>query len=147
MNDPGRIPGAGSETSRAPRGRRAESQGGFSLVELVIAVMILAVGVLGLAGTTAFVVRQTTLGNLSTERAMAVQSVVERLQASDWDDLSTGSDTFGSFTSRWWIQVDGNESRQMMIETSGPGLGASTDGVPMLRPNVVDTFSYWVLNR
>src|SRR5690606_31339345 len=70
-----------SQAHRPDRTGRA----GFSLVELIVAVIILAIGVLGLAGTTAFVIRQVTLADVNTERSAALQMVVENLRATSYN--------------------------------------------------------------
>ena len=66
---------------------------GFSIVELVIAILILAIGVLGIASATGYMVRQITLAEVTSERAAAVQLVVERLKSTPYASLDIGSDT------------------------------------------------------
>lgn len=67
------------------RDRAAESRAGFTLVEVMVAIIVLTIGVLGLAGTTMYLVRQTTLSELTTERSAALQSVIEELRATPYD--------------------------------------------------------------
>lgn len=74
---------------------------GFSMVEVIIAIVVLAVGVLGFAGTTAYIVRQVTLADVMTERSAALQSTIERLQAMDFDSVGYGSDSVGVFGVSW----------------------------------------------
>lgn len=127
-------------TPSAPCPRRA----GFSLVEVVVALVILAVGVLGLTGTTALVVRQVTLADITTERAAAMQHVVERLRAADYADVSEGSDTVSHFTAAWTTTDLGN-SKRVTIVTVGPGLVSGDGGFPYLGGEVADTFTYRIL--
>ena len=129
----------------AGRAREQRGQGGFTIVEVVIAIIVLTFGVLALAGTTALLVRQVTLGQLATERAVAFQSTVEYLRALDWNDVGDGSDTIGPYEVEWWIDEDGANSRVMKILTVGPGISTVT-GVPSLRNDVHDTFTYRILN-
>ena len=56
---------------------------GFTIVEVIVAMVVLAIGVLGLAGTAAYIVRQVTLADIMTERAAALQTAVERIQAAE----------------------------------------------------------------
>ena len=115
---------------------------GFTLVELVIAVIILTVGVLGLAGTTALVVRQITLSDVNTERNAALQTVVERLRATSTGTITTGTTTVGSFTVAWAVtDSSSNFSRTVRVITTGPGMSTSSS-VPMLANNVADTFTF-----
>ncbi len=129
----------------APRGA-ARREGGFTLVEVVVGLVILTIGVLGLAGTTLWVMRQTTLGEISTERTAALQSVVERLRAVDYDSVSAGSHTEGPYTVGWTVTTD---SRSKLVEliTTGPGLGRGASGPPSIRSSVADTFTYRIYKR
>jgi prepilin-type N-terminal cleavage/methylation domain-containing protein len=116
---------------------------GFTLVEVMVALIILTVGVLGLAATTVWVVRQGTLAELTTERSAAVQTVVEQLRASEYASLAAGSDSVGRFDVSWSI-VDGNRSKLVTLVTVGPGL-SSGGGMPSLTGSVADTFAYRIM--
>ena len=116
---------------------------GFTLIEVMVALVILTVGVLGLAATTVWVVRQGTLAELTTERSAAVQTVVEQLRASDYATLAAGSDSVGRFDVSWSI-VDGNRSKLVTLVTVGPGL-SSGGGMPSLTGSVADTFAYRIM--
>lgn len=119
------------------------------MVEVVIAIVILAFGLLGMAGTTAVVVRQITLSDVATKRAAAQQSVVERLRAADWENLSTtlatGTETIGPYTVSWTVTAPSSQWGLLEVVTKGPGLGQGTGGFPMLTDNVADTFTYRIL--
>ena len=126
--------------------QRTTREGGFSLVEVIIAVVILAVGVLGLAGTTAYIVRQITLADLLTERAAARQTIVERLHAAQYPPAS-GADSVGVFYARWSVSSTGR-SADVTLYTVGPGLArSSTNPYPVLGPSVIDTFTFTVLGN
>lgn len=117
---------------------------GFSLVEVVIAIVILAVGVLGLAGTTALVVRQVTLGEMTTKRAAAFQTAIEQMRALEWEEIGGGSTTVGDYVVSWWVDSEYTQSKVMKIATLGPGVSTS-GGFPTLVQNVADTFTYRLL--
>jgi hypothetical protein len=118
------------------------------MVEVVVAMVVLAIGVLGLAGTTAYVVRQITLADIMTERAAAVQTAVERVQASDWEDLGSGHDSVGIYGVRWSTQLVAAQLKEVTIVTMGPGLASSdANQFPMLSQAVADTFHFRVLRR
>jgi prepilin-type N-terminal cleavage/methylation domain-containing protein len=126
-------------------GHLPSGRGGFTLIEVMVALIILTVGVLGLAATTVWAVRQSTVSELTTERAAAVQTVVERLRASDYATLAAGTDSVGRFAVEWAI-VDGNRSKLVNLVTVGPGLASgSGGGMPSLRGIVADTFSYRIM--
>lgn len=111
---------------------------GFTLVELTVAVLILAIGVLGLAGTTGFVVRQTTLAEVTTERSMALQSVVESLRAQPYASLGSGSTTSGPIQVTWSVVSTGSNSTTVRVITVGQGV-RTIGGVPTLADGVADT--------
>ena len=136
-------------TSGSPDGPRPPAvRGGFTMVEVMVAMVVLAIGVLGLAGTTAYVVRQITLADIMTERAAAVQTAVERVQASDWEDLGSGHDSVGIYGVAWSTQLVAAQLKEVTIVTTGPGLESSgANQFPMLAQAVADTFHFRVLRR
>jgi prepilin-type N-terminal cleavage/methylation domain-containing protein len=126
------------EPTPTPRAPRA----GFSLVELVIAIIVLAFGVLGLAGTTALVVRQITLSDVNTEREAALQTVVERLRATSTSSITTGSATVGSYSIAWAVTDSSSaKSRTIRVITTGPGMDRNAP-MPQLNGSVADTFTF-----
>lgn len=115
------------------------------MVEVIIAIVILAGGVLGLGGTTAYIVRQITLSDLMTERSVAFQTTVDRLQSLPYDSVGSGSDSVGIFAITWSSVADGAQNKIVTIVTVGPGLGGST--TPTNDPQVTDTFVFRILRR
>jgi len=126
---------------------RRGSRGGFSTIEVIIAMIILTVGVLGLAGTTMFIVRQTTLSDLMTERSAAFQTVIDRLQSLPYDSVAGGADSVGIFAVTWTSTANGSQSKTVRIITTGPGMTSTSGGAPFNAPQVVDTFTFRVLRR
>lgn len=116
------------------------TRAGFTLIEVVVAVVVLTVGLLGLAATTGWVVRQTTLSEVTTERGFALQTVVEELQAKPFDAVASDSRTVGHFSVTWTVTQSGDE-KEVEVVTNGPGLRSSA-GFPTLGPNVADTFTF-----
>ena len=66
------------------------------MVEVIIAMLILTIGVLGLASTTGHIVRQISLGDLMTERSVAFQTIIDRLQSLPYDSVGSGADSVGA---------------------------------------------------
>lgn len=121
---------------------------GFTLVEVVIALLILSIGVLGLAGTTGRSLRATTLADLRSERSAALQSVIEQLRALPFDSVTAGTDTVGVYVVDWRSTPRGNLGKDLRIITLGPGLARGESGtLPSLSPQVPDTFYYVMLRR
>lgn len=115
------------------------------MVEVIIAIVILAVGVLGLGGTTAYIVRQVTLSDLMTERSIAFQTIVDRLQSLPYDSVGSGTDSVGVFSIGWRSVADGAQNKIVTIVTVGPGLGGTL--APTMDPQAVDTFVFRILRR
>ncbi|MGH7664106.1 MAG: type IV pilus modification PilV family protein [Gemmatimonadaceae bacterium] len=65
-----------------------ETRTGFTLIEMMVAVMLLAVGMLGLASTAAFVARQMGEARMQSRAATAAMSRFERLRAVDCSTLA-----------------------------------------------------------
>lgn len=127
---------------------QAGARAGFTMVEVIIAIIVLAVGVLGMAGTTAYIVRQITLADVMTKRATALQTVIERVQAMPYADVASGSDSIGVFAVEWSSTTESVQSKLVTVVTTGPGLTTSSGNpFPFLGPNVADTFEYRVINE
>ncbi len=65
---------------------------GFTLIEVLIALVILSVAFLGLAGLMVQTTKNTSFGGLMTEGATFAQDKLEELRASSWVAITPGSD-------------------------------------------------------
>jgi len=86
--------------SRTPRGRR-----GFSLVELMVAMMLLTVGVLGLASVSAYAIRQDSMATRANSATLVAQSRMERMRSRRCADIASSSSpvTTGNVTESWTV--------------------------------------------
>ena len=66
---------------------------GFSLIEVMIALVILAVALLALAGLMITTTKNTSFGGHMTEAATFAQDKLEQLRASPWTGIIAGADT------------------------------------------------------
>ena len=130
-----------------PDTRGARADAGFSLVELIMALFVLAFGVASLATTTLFITRQLTLAEVTTTRVAAVQSVMERIRATPYDSISEGGDTIGPLVVTWTPTVTTPQTTAIRIVSVGPGLASisETQSTPTLSSVVADTIIYRVL--
>ena len=81
---------------------------GFSLAEVMIAMVILTVGVLGIAAASASITRMSTEGGRSGGAAAVAASRIEVLNATPCASLpSTGSATTGAYTETWRVTSTG----------------------------------------
>lgn len=104
------------------------ARGGFSLVEVVIALMILAIGVLAMAASTGYVTTQLGAADLNTDRAVAVRYAVERLNSLPFDSLASrdraDAETVGAFRVWWDATAPSPVRTDVRVYTLGPGYRA-----------------------
>ena len=62
---------------------------GVGLIEVIIGILILAVGILAMAASTTFVQVQLWSADMRTERSVARQQVLEELRAAPFDSVAT----------------------------------------------------------
>lgn len=103
---------------------------GFSIPELLVALVILTVGVLALAATTGYLILQVRVSELRTARATAVQQAVEELRSTPFTNLSSkaesSAETIGDFSVWWSVQNGGQNLRRVRVYTLGPGYDGQT---------------------
>ena len=123
------------------------AEAGFSLVELIMAVIVLAFGVVGLATTTLFITRQLTLAEVTTARASAIQSVMEGIRATPYDSLDAGGETIGPLTVTWTATTATAQTKVVQLVAVGPGLaaGSASGPSPTLINDAADTVVYRIL--
>jgi len=87
----------------AKRRRPAAKRAGFTLVELLVAMMVFAVGMLGLAATAASVTRMMGGAKRQTIAATVAQSRLEKLRSSPCASIVSGSETVRGITNIWTV--------------------------------------------
>ncbi|MCA9728177.1 MAG: prepilin-type N-terminal cleavage/methylation domain-containing protein, partial [Candidatus Eisenbacteria bacterium] len=76
--------------SRAWRRRRAhQNREGFTLVELMVAVFLLALGILGISQVFAISNRHTSNARLETEANNLAQEIREKILSETFDDIES----------------------------------------------------------
>jgi prepilin-type N-terminal cleavage/methylation domain-containing protein len=66
---------------------------GFTLVEVLVAMVILSVALLALAGMMVTTTKTNALGNRLTEASVFAQAKLEELRAMGWDNIKEGVET------------------------------------------------------
>ena len=90
---------------------------GFTLVELIIAIVILVVGVLGLASTAAVVMQQITASSMQTRAAMMGQSRLERLRSFPCANMTAGTATSNGITETWRVTLNARTATLVNVVT------------------------------
>lgn len=103
----------------------APGRDGFTVIELLVALVVLSVGLLAMASVMGTLILQTRTADIRTERSFAVQQVAERLRAQAFGSINDRAEadavTVGSYDV-WWTTTDGTSTkRQIDVFTLGPG--------------------------
>ena len=102
------------------------NQNGFSLVELLIAMAILALGMLAAASMQYSSIRNNTKGNVYTQANMLAKAQLEALKSRKVDDLVPGTysdsqplnengEPGGIYNRSWNITNFGGQSRRLIV--------------------------------
>jgi prepilin-type N-terminal cleavage/methylation domain-containing protein len=112
----------------APARRAANGASGFSLIELLLAVVLLGAGVLALAATASGVVRMTVLGGRSGGSAVVAASRFDALRATacalpaGQAGMVSDSAADGRFREHWSVAPSGSTraARVVVAYADGP---------------------------
>lgn len=85
------------------RGVALRARGGFTIIELVVAIIIMTVGVLALATGSAGVAKQMRSGNQAALAAVIGQGRLETIRSLGCSSLSNGTATTRGMTEKWTI--------------------------------------------
>ncbi|MBI4546034.1 MAG: prepilin-type N-terminal cleavage/methylation domain-containing protein [Gemmatimonadetes bacterium] len=104
--------------------RRAPSAG-FSLVEVMVAIVVLAIALLAMASATGFILTQVRSADLRTERSAVVRQVTEDLWSVHFDSVTTRAQSAALSVSGytvWWDVTSVNiKLKRVNIYTQGLG--------------------------
>lgn len=82
------------------QGQRAPARDGFTIVEIMVAIVILSIGILGLAATAGVVVRQMTGAVHQSVAANVAYSRMERIRTGSCLAMKDSSSPAGGVTTR-----------------------------------------------
>jgi prepilin-type N-terminal cleavage/methylation domain-containing protein len=86
--------------------RMLRRQNGFSLIEVMVAVVLLAVGLMAFAGLEVLAVRNSTFSKDYGKANTYAQQKVEELKGTAWTSVACGSDTLEEkFTRTWTVTI------------------------------------------
>ena len=121
--------------------RTVTGAAGFTLVELMIAMIILAVGLLGLLGAAAGTIRVVGEGDRAVAAAYHASGQIDELAALGCDNATDGSDTVDLvYQLSWTVGGSANSPvRPVMLVASYPGVRGQVradtfeTGIPCVR--------------
>jgi Tfp pilus assembly protein PilV len=100
----------------AVRPPAARNQHGSTIVEVLVAVIILSVGLLGLVTTAGLVTGMIGQGQRYTEASVLAAERFEILRAEPCPSAGAGTDTRGAYTVSWQVtEVAGGRGRQFAV--------------------------------
>lgn len=111
------------------------TQGGFTIVEVLIAIVILSAGILALASSGALITRMIAQGQRYSQAAELANKRFETLRSSSCSALaSSGSATSGQFREAWTVTTVGSGGRRFTVVIQSPtGTGTRTDTFSTVR--------------
>ncbi len=109
-------------------------QSGFTLMEVMVAIVILSVGLLAMASATANVTRMIGHGKWATVASQVAMQRLENVRRVAYSTspactsaaLIGGSATVGSGVSETWSITGSGNTRQVLVTVTYPGVGRST---------------------
>lgn len=110
------------------KARTLAARDGFSLVEVLVATVILAVGFLAMAATTGAVLNRIRGAGLETERAAAVQQITERLRSAPFGTVQPKDESdpvvVGGYRFWWSVIPETFSSNYMefLVVSEGRGM-------------------------
>ncbi len=81
---------------------RSGSSQGFTLIEIMIAVFLIVVVMMGVISVTAMVIKGNSFSKMMTTATTLAKDKMEQLKNDGYDALVTGSDTQESIYNRTW---------------------------------------------
>jgi prepilin-type N-terminal cleavage/methylation domain-containing protein len=126
--------------------QRTSVRGGFSLVEIIAAIMILSSGLLAMAASMTYISAQLRSSAFDTQRNLARQQVIEQLHGTFYGSVNTNTTgvTVGKYTVRWNVTVlPGGANRRVQLITRGPAYRSQRQGA---RTVVQDTMMFEIVN-
>jgi type IV pilus assembly protein PilV len=108
---------------RAPRDSK-----GFTIIEVLVAVLILSIGMLALVSTAATVTRMIGQGQRFSEASTLAAQRFEILRSEDCSTLSSSSATSGAYSLAWTVSDVGTNAKSVsLVVTSPTGRGTRAD--------------------
>lgn len=83
-----------------------KGEAGFSLIEVLIALSIFTIGILGVASLVISSINENALARRLTEATALAEDRLESMLALPYEDINTGQTTEGAYTVSWNVAED-----------------------------------------
>ena len=93
--------------------KKLNNRSGFTITELLISVVIIAIGVVGFATAVGVQSMELQIGRRDTNLSLSITRKVEELKSLQYDSLQTGSEVDGDYALSWTVQA-GDPKRVVM---------------------------------
>ena len=94
---------------------------GFTIIEVLIAIVVLTVGVMAMVTTAALTTRMVTQGQIDTEATALASQQFEQLRSQTCPTVgATGTTTFGPYTVSWTAAASGTVGRRVSVDVLQP---------------------------
>lgn len=125
----------GRRENRREDGRRDRREAGFGLVEVLVAVVLLAVGVTGVAALTLGVARHSRRSAAETGRTLAAQQVLDSIRRAGFGAAQDGGETLAldgrTWRASWAVSRTSAELKRVDVrvaESGAAGAGPAREG-------------------
>jgi type IV pilus assembly protein PilV len=97
---------------------RMRNNKGFTLIEIMIAIFILVVALLGVAGVTVSVINGNAFSKEITSASTLAQDKMEELKDTAYGSIASGSDTNSIYTRTWTVTSPITDSKTIVVVVS-----------------------------
>ena len=104
---------------------KRNAERGFTVIEVMVAVIVLTIGVLGLVGSAALVTRMIGRGNRAAKASIMAQQRIEILRGTRCASLASGADTVRQYVRTWTVTPVGN-ARRIQVRVRYPTTATQT---------------------
>ena len=111
--------------------RRLQAIKGMTLIEVTIALFVLAIGLLGLAGMHLVAMQSDTLGQQANLASNLAKNKLAELE--DTEQLTDGTDQYVdrdngvTYTRQWFVQSDNSQENMMTVKVQVSWQGSMVD--------------------
>jgi prepilin-type N-terminal cleavage/methylation domain-containing protein len=113
---------------------KLKSQSGFTLTELLISVVIIAIGVVGFATAIGLASTELWMGLRDTEVSMLVHDQVEQLKALPYDSVASGVRDEGDYHLDWTVSGGSPKKVVLVAEYNRRNGGQRADTIVVYIP-------------